>query len=227
MKKMSNLAFILLMAAVLIGTGCRKRVTASDADMSEYGWVLYAEGKFLESNEWFISAVSRDTTYKDGYNGQGWTYGKLGEVDSSIVRFEKGLEKALTDTTWDDKKLLFNDPPHDPAKECMAGLTLAYHAQSSHGKAITSGLQFLQAAKDTSYNASTTSTPQWSFSRNDKLNSKHIIWTISSSYFAEGNYSESQEYANKLNVIDSTFDFSTTLGIQKLAAEISRLRSTL
>ncbi|MBH31807.1 MAG: hypothetical protein CMG71_07455 [Candidatus Marinimicrobia bacterium] len=227
MKKISKISFILLMVLFFIATGCRKRVTATDADMSEYGWVLYAEGKFLESNEWFISAVARDTTYKDGYNGQGWTYGKLGEVDSSIVRFEKGLAKALADTTWDDQKLLFSDPSHDPAKECRAGLTLAYHAQSSYGKAIENGLKFLQSAKDETYNASTTSTPQWSFSRDEKLNSRHIIWTVSSSYFSEGKYSESQEYANKLNVIDSTFDFSTTLGIQKLAAEISRLRTTL
>ena len=106
MKNLARMQLLLLMAAILIGTGCRKRVTATDEDMSEYGWVLYAEGKFVESNEWFVSAVIRDTTYKDGYNGQGWTYGKLGEIDSSVFRFEKGLEKALTDTTWDDRKLL-------------------------------------------------------------------------------------------------------------------------
>ena len=77
MKKMSNISFILLMAAVLIGTGCRKRVTASDADMSEYGWVLYAEGKFLESNEWFISAVSRDTTwFSSTLRIETWVWGK-------------------------------------------------------------------------------------------------------------------------------------------------------
>ena len=227
MKKMSKISFILLMSAVLIGTGCRKRVTASDADMSEYGWVLYAEGKFIESNEWFVNAVARDTSYKDGYNGQGWTYGKLGEIDSSIARFEKGREKAVADTTWDDRKLLFSDPSHDTGKECTAGLSLAYHAQNSHGKAIQSGLQFLQMSKDDTYDVSDGSTLQWSFSRDEKLNSKHIIWTISSSYFSEGNYSESLEYANKLNIIDSTFDFSTTQGIQDLAVEISRLRTIL
>ena len=228
MKNFARIQLLLLMAAILIGTGCRKRVTATDEDMSEYGWVLYAEGKFVESNEWFVSAVIRDTTYKDGYNGQGWTYGKLGEIDSSVFRFEKGLEKALTDTTWDDRKLLLRDPPHDPAKECIAGLTLAYHAQNTHGKAIENGLRFLAMAGDTSFAVIAESDrPVWKFSRDNNLDSRHIIWTIASSYFAEGKFSESLEQVNRLNVGDLSADFSTVEGIQKLAAEIERIRETL
>ena len=79
MRRKFNIYIIpISLIAITFITGCRKRVTASDEDMSEYGWVLYSESKYDESNEWFVNAVFRDTTYKDGYNGQGWTYGKLG-----------------------------------------------------------------------------------------------------------------------------------------------------
>ncbi|HIB95047.1 MAG TPA: hypothetical protein EYO70_00660 [Candidatus Marinimicrobia bacterium] len=225
-EKLTKFQLILLMACILVGSGCRKQVTATDMDMTEYGWVLYDEGKFTESNEWFLSAVVRDTTYTDGYNGQGWTFGKLGEIDSSIVRFTKGLAKAYKDTTWEDMKLLMQDPPHDPAIECTAGLTLAHHADNSHGKAVQFGINLLTMVRDTTYEVSKGS-PAWQFSRDENINSKHIIWTISSSYFSQGKYTESLDYANRLNLIDSTFDVTVVEGVQKLAMEISRLRTTL
>ena len=225
-EKIKKLQLVLLMACILVGGGCRKQVAATDEDMTEYGWVLYTEGKFTESNEWFLSAVIRDTTYTDGYNGQGWTFGKLGEIDSSIVRFAKGLAKAYEDTTWEDMKLLLQDPAHDPAIECTAGLTLAYHADNLHGKAVQFGIQLLTMVRDTTYDVSKGS-PAWKFSRDININSKHIIWTISSSYFSQGKYKESLDYANRLNVIDSTFDVTVVEGIQKLSIEIARLRLNL
>ena len=69
--------------------------------------------------------------------------------------------------------------------------------------------------------------PAWNFSRDVTINSKHIIWTISSSYFALGKYTESLDYANRLNVVDSTFNTETVEGIQKLSIEIARLRLNL
>ena len=225
-RNISKLHLFLLMAFVLVGSGCRKQVTASDMDMSEYGWVLYSEGKFTKSNEWFINAVIRDTSYKDGYNGQGWTYGKIGEIDSSIARFTVGRTKALSDTTWQDEILLISDPSHDPARECTAGLALAYHAKNSHQDAVQYGLELLEMVKDNYYDV-TQEGPAWKFSRDVKINSKHIIWTISSSYFALGKYTESLDYANRLNVVDSTFNTETVEGIQKLSIEISRLRLNL
>ena len=225
-RNITKLHLFFLMAFVLVGSGCRKQVTASDMDMSEYGWVLYSEGKFTKSNEWFINAVIRDTSYKDGYNGQGWTYGKIGEIDSSIARFTVGRTKALSDTTWQDEILLISDPSHDPARECTAGLALAYHAKNSHQDAVQYGLELLEMVKDNYYDV-TQEGPAWKFSRDVKINSKHIIWTISSSYFALGKYTESLDYANRLNVVDSTFNTETVEGIQKLSIEISRLRLNL
>ena len=225
-SSITKLHLILLMAGILVGSGCRKQVTASDMDMSEYGWVLYSEGKFKKSNEWFINAVIRDTSYNDGYNGQGWTYGKLGEIDSSIARFTVGRTKALSDTTWQDEILLISDPSHDPALECTAGLALAYHAKNSHLNAVQYGLELLERVNDNFFNV-TLGQPAWNFSRDVTINSKHIIWTISSSYFALGKYTESLDYANRLNAIDSTFNTDVVEGIQKLSIEIARLRLNL
>jgi len=84
----------------------------------------------------------------------------------------------------------------------------------------------LTMVNDSSYSVDK-GNPAWKFSRDENINSKHIIWTISSSYFSQGKYTESLDYANRLNVIDSTFDVTVVEGIQKLSVEIARLRLNL
>ena len=92
--------------------------------MTEYGWDLYEEGEYENANVWFEEAVFEDINYKDGYNGLGWTYGKLAKLDSSIANFRQGHALALEDTTDEDLNLLGAEPPHDVAKESIAGLAL-------------------------------------------------------------------------------------------------------
>ena len=95
MKK--NIIILILLFTLIFISSCRKRVVATDIDLSEYGWLLYEEGKYQESNNWFINAIIQDTMYSDGYNGQGWSYGKIGEIDSSISSFSKCIVKASID----------------------------------------------------------------------------------------------------------------------------------
>ena len=80
--------------------------------------------------------------------------------------------------------------------------------------------------RETSYLV-TTRTPKLSFSRNQRINTKHIIWSLSSSYFAIGNYDKSLEYINRLNTIAVNYDVTTVHGVQQLAAEITRVRTTI
>ena len=225
MKKDLKL-FIIIILIMIFTPSCRKKVLATDIDFSEYGWVLYDEGKYEESNIWFINAVLQDSMYSDGYNGQGWSYGKIGEIDSSISRFTKGIVKASIDSSWDFQQLKLQDPPHEPEKELLAGLSLAYHANNKHNLAIEKGLEFLAMVKDSSYNI-VMGDPNWSFSRNVTINSKDIIWSLSSSYFAIGNYTKSLVYINKLNTIAVDYNVSSVHGIQQLAAEITRIRTTI
>ena len=187
---------------------------------------MYEQGKYIESNSWFINAVIQDSMFSDGYNGLGWSYGQIGEIDSSISSFSKGIIKASTDSSWSFKQLKLQDPPHEPEKELLAGLALAYHASNKHNLSIEKGLDFLDLVNDASYNV-TMGSPNWSFSRNQSINSKDIIWALSSSYFATGKYNESLEYINKLNTIAVNYDLSNVHGVQNLAAEIARIRSTL
>ena len=224
MKKNRIIYIVLLL--LIFSTGCRKKVVATDIDSSEYGWLLYEQGKYIESNSWFINAVIQDSMFSDGYNGLGWSYGQIGEIDSSISSFSKGIIKASTDSSWYFKQLKLQDPPHEPEKELLAGLALAYHASNKHNLSIEKGLDFLDLVNDASYNV-TMGSPNWSFSRNQSINSKDIIWALSSSYFATGKYNESLEYINKLNTIAVNYDLSNVHGVQNLAAEIARIRSTL
>jgi len=225
MKKDLTL-FIIIVIIMIFSFSCRKKVLATDIDLSEYGWVLYEEGKYEESNSWFISSILQDSMYSDGYNGQGWSYGKIGEIDSSISSFTKGIVKANIDSSWDFQQLKLQDPPHEPEKELLAGISLAYHAKSKHNLAIEKGLEFLSMVKDSSYNVAMGS-PNWFFSRNQTINSKDIIWSLSSSYFAIGNYTKSLEYINKLNIIAVDYNVSSVHGIQQLAVEITRIRTTI
>lgn len=224
MKK--NIIILILLFTLIFISSCRKRVVATDIDLSEYGWLLYEEGKYQESNNWFINAIIQDTMYSDGYNGQGWSYGKIGEIDSSISSFSKGIVKASIDSSWDFQQLKLQDPPHEPEKELLAGLALAYHANNKHNLSIQKGLEFLIMVKDSSYSV-TMGSPNWSFSRNQSINSKDIIWSLSSSYFAIGNYAKSLEYINRLNTIEVNYDVTTVHGVQQLAAEITRVRTTI
>ena len=230
----SKKTLLFLLCCLMVSWGCRKNVTASQMDMAEYGWKLYSEVKYKKSNEWFVSAVFEDTTYKDGYNGTGWTYGKLGEIDSAIVSFLEGRKRALVDTTWRDQLLLTSDPPHDIFKEASAGLVFAFHAkgqQDTYSNAISYGDDFLNKVGDADYYPSK-GTPQWTFSRDQTISSKHVIWTIASSHFALGNFRHSLNYIHRLMADSTTVEFTDranpTVGeIQSLAAQLETLRSNL
>lgn len=236
MKKMDKRVVILFVLLPLMIWQCRKVAQPTEVDMSEYGWILYEEGKqnpvkYVQSNEWFINAVFEDTTYKDGYNGQGWTYGKIGEIDSSISIFARGREYALSDTTDRDLNLLLSDPPHDPVKECTAGLSLAYHASGDYQRAVNFGLEMLTIVGDSSY-AVTKGSPKWVFSRDISINSKHIIWTIASSYFATGEFKLSLKYTQRLMSIPSDLTFAnpdapTVEELRLLVEKIEFLRGNL
>ena len=73
---------------MLIFAACRKEWTATEEDMTNYGWTLFEQASLqVDSDEqlkeyeevlkWFENATMEDTNYQDGYNGLGWTYGKL------------------------------------------------------------------------------------------------------------------------------------------------------
>lgn len=218
---------ILLLTPLMLWT-CRKQVTPTEVEMTEYGWVLYDERQYKPANEWFQEAVFEDLAYKDGYNGLGWTYGKLGMIDSSISTFLKSRSLALEDTTDQDMVLLLSDPPHDVAKETTAGLALAYHAKNSHINAVIYGNSLLSQTGDSSYTAAQ-GAPNWKFSRDLTVNSKHVIWTLASSHFSLGNFEQSLKHVHQLMTDPGSFnpDVTTVQGRRELSEQIELLRDFL
>ena len=78
---------IVLQLIVLISlfTAWRKQWSATEQDMANYGWNLYEQGDYVTSYEWFSNSIIEDNNYQDGYNGLGWTFGKLVELDLSLI----------------------------------------------------------------------------------------------------------------------------------------------
>lgn len=197
-------------------------------DLSEHGWTIYARKEYREANKWFDEAVFEDSTYKDGFNGLGWTYGKLGEVGQSINSFQTGRSLAFQDTTREDSILLLSVPSHDVPKETTAGLALAYHANNSHANAVIYGNALLSLSGDSSYTAAQ-GDPGWTFSRDPLINAKYIIWTLASSHFALGNFEKSLEHVHQLMSDPGSFtpDVTTVAGVRELAEKIEFLRDNL
>ena len=218
-----------LLASLILFWNCREWVEGDNTHMSDYAWELYALEDYENSNFWFIEAVFDDSVYKDGYNGLGWTYGKLGNIQSSISNFEFGLALVLVDTTDDDINLLGNG--HNVGQQIYAGLTMAYHALGdsvNYVKAVGYGNTLLTMTGDSAYATSQVAS-SWQFSRDTNVNSRHIIWTLSSSYFALSQFDESLSKVHQLMSNPAIFspDVSTVVGRRELAEQLETLRGTL
>ena len=197
--------------------------------MADHAWELYALKDYENSNIWFIESAFDDSVYKDAYNGLGWTYGKLGNIQSSISNFEFGLSLILTDTVDVDINLVGSG--HNVGQQIYAGLTMAYHARgdsANYSKAVSSGNTFLAMTGDSAYATSQVASP-WQFSRDTNVNSRHIIWTLSSSYFALSQFDESLSKVHQLMSNPTVFspDVSTVVGRRELAEQLETLRGTL
>ncbi|RMF10302.1 MAG: hypothetical protein D6762_01795 [Candidatus Neomarinimicrobiota bacterium] len=195
-------------------TACRKQITATEVEMAEYGWDLYAQKNFTESNHWFANAILQDSTYKDGYNGLGWTFGKLMELDSSVIYFTRGLPYAQ------DPNILANTK-----REMWAGLCFANEARGTHQEAIAWGDSLLTEI-------AALTPPTWSFSHDTTLNHLDIHLTMAMSYYSLGRFSPSLDHVRTivtaLNPTASfTADTTTVAGRQALANEIETLRGIL
>ncbi len=224
MSNFSGKSIIILTAGILLlMVSCRKQYQATEEDMADYGWLLFENSAgrtdYDDSKSWFLSSVSDDTTYMDGYNGLGWTNGKLTDLDSSLYYFERGLNfsQSIFDTT-------------NVKHEIWAGLCFANNAKGYDSIAIiwgdslisvTSGLAFLP----------------WTFSHNN-INSNNIInhldvrITLAASNFAIGRFDNSLTHLQKiLSELESNTtlnsDVNTVAGRAELAVWIDSLQTEL
>lgn len=216
--------FVIALGTVLNIGSCRKQYTATEKDMADYGWFLFekaaVKADYHSSKDWFLSSVAEDTTYMDGYNGLGWSYGKLTDIDSSIFYFERGLRfmPSIYDTT-------------NIRYELWAGLCFANNAKGLDVAAVTWGDSLIDALND-----GLSSLP-WTFTHNNinsnnKINHLDLRITMAASHFATGSFNESvshmQTILSELSS-SSTFnpDVNTVSGRTELAVWIDSLQTLL
>ncbi len=226
MNRMKNELLILLMGFLILTVSCRKQYEATEEDKSEYGWLLFENSStrtdYDNSKKWFLSSINQDTTYMDGYNGLGWTFGKLTELDSSIYYFQEGLKfsPGLFDTT-------------NIRYEIWAGLCFANNAKGLDSMSILWGDSLISGLNPTDG----LSLNPWVFSHknlnsNNIINSLDVLITLAASNFATGDFNKSLERSNQVlsGLKSSTTlnsNINTIAGRAELAVWIDSLQSVL
>ncbi len=200
---------------------CRKEYRATEVDLANYGWKLFEESNYIESNRWFLESVVEDSAYKDGYNGIGWSFGKLindinpyAYLDSSVYYFQQGLMYTQNVNILADVH-----------EEMLAGLCFAYNAR---------GEDSLSLVWADSLTANWTEISTWSFSHDTTLNHLDVYIAIASSYFGVGDFTNSLgETKLVMNILTpgegTNFnpDINTVIGRDALAAQIKTLQTYL
>ena len=201
---------------MLIFAACRKQWNATEEDMADYGWSLYEQNNFVDSYEWFSNSILEDKNYQDGYNGLGWSFGKLVDLDSAILVFEEGLEKP-------PNPRMFDIVTHD----ILAGLTFAHSALKHDSIAVNYGDSLIWLLEQQ------TEDKTWNFPHDSTTNYLDVHVTLALSYFALSDFTESLEHVQAikaaLNPASPPWEVNTTTitGRNQLAGQIEYLQTYL
>ena len=205
--------------------GCRKDFTATAEHKASYGWERYELSDYLKSKEWFANSVSTNEKWKDAYNGLGWSYAKLLELDSldtenigAIRTFHRGLIQPKDEWNTTDVHL-----------EILAGLAFAYHAKGNNSEVVKFGSALIDS---TLIGLNPSRWHSWAFSHDSTLNYLDLRVTMASSYFALAKFDSTHKHLKV--VLDSLgessrliSDYSTLLGRQKVAQQLDSLQKVL
>lgn len=189
--------------SLLVGTACRDRVVPKAPDFVEYGWELFAEGDLRGALVQFVDGVTAaeggDPDYADGWNGQGWTYARLGIGDTSVTRFKK-----LVNTT--DTSIV--------ATEWRAGRSFASLAEGDFATSVTDAKIALAL------------TPDWAFRRDITTTDDHLTLTVATAYYGQAEYDSCLVWIRKWDD-NFTTDVTTLAGRSKLAAALESRKSEI
>ena len=223
LKKTTLLFFVSF--GILFIDGCRKNFSATAEHKASYGWEMYELKDYLKSREWFYNSVETDKKWKDAYNGLGWSYAKLLEMDSldtenigSIRTFHRGLLQPKDPWNSTDVHL-----------EILAGLTFAYHAKGNDKEAVKFGNALIDS---TLIGLNPSRWHSWAFSHDSTLNYLDLRITMASSYFALAEFDSTQVHLKV--VLDSLgsstkliSDYKSLLGRQLVAQQLDSLQKVL
>ena len=201
---------------MLIFAACRRQWNATEEDMANYGWILYEQGDYVGSYEWFSNSVREDENYQDGYNGLGWSFGKLVDPDSAVQAFDVGLTKPQNPRMLDIV-----------AHDILAGLTFAHSALKQDSSAVAYGDSLIWLLEQQIGDKT------WTFPHDSTTNYLDVHVTLALSYFALSDFTESLEHVQAiktaLNPASPPYvvDTNTVRGRRQLAAEIEYLQNYL
>ena len=212
-----------LLILLLIFVACRREWLPTEEDFTDYGWTLYQDGRFKESNHWFQNAIDENMNYKDGYNGMGWSEQKMSlwntepNLDNAIDHFKKGLKKD------DNPRSL-----HNVDFDLFAGLTFSYSIKDPAGSTyytdstIFYGDSLIKLINEEQYEQT------WYFPHDTTTDYLDIHVTLAWAKFLKKQYNVSLEehvrlLEDKCGWPTISPDFQTATGIHELAARIEEL----
>ena len=212
-----------LLILLLIFVACRREWLPTEEDFTDYGWTLYQDGRFKESNHWFQNAIDENMNYKDGYNGMGWSEQKMSlwntepNLDNAIGHFKEGLKKD------DNPRLL-----HNVDFDLFAGLTFSYSIKDPAGttyytdSTIFYGDSLIKLINEEQYEQT------WYFPHDTTTDYLDIHVTLAWAKFLKKQYNVSLEdhvrlLEDKCGWPTISPDFQTATGIHELAARIEEL----
>ena len=216
-----------LLILLLIFVACRREWLPTEEDYTDYGWTLYQDGRFKESNHWFQNAIDENMNYKDGYNGMGWSEQKMSlwntepNLDNAIDHFKKGLKKD------DNPRSL-----HNVDFDLFAGLTFSYSIKDPAGttyytdSTIFYGDSLINLINEEQYEQT------WYFPHDTTTDYLDIHVTLAWAKFLKKQYNVSLEehvrlLEDKCGWPTISPDFQTATGIHELAARIEELADHL
>ncbi len=225
MNNIKKYAIILFVLGWVLTIGsCRKQYEATEQDMANYGWFLFEKAAinsdYTNSKNWFLESINEDTTYMDGYNGLGWSFGILTELDSSIYYFEKGLR--FTPSIYDTTNIQY---------EIWAGLCFANNAKGFDEIALTWGDSLIDALT-TGLTSNAWIFTHNNINNNNKIDHLDLRVTMAASHFAEGEFTNSVTHMQTiLTELSSSSSFNpdvnTVNGRSELAVWIDSLQTIL
>jgi tetratricopeptide (TPR) repeat protein len=212
-----------LLILLLIFVACRREWLPTEEDFTDYGWTLYQDGRFKESNHWFQNAIDENMNYKDGYNGMGWSEQKMSlwntepNLDNAIGHFKEGLKKD------DNPRSL-----HNVDFDLFAGLTFSYSIKDPAGSTyytdstIFYGDSLIKLINEEQYEQT------WYFPHDTTTDYLDIHVTLAWAKFLKKQYNVSLEehvrlLEDKCGWPTISPDFQTATGIHELAARIEEL----
>lgn len=158
--------FLLLICMVI---SCGKDSSTKPETEINSAWEAFEKGKYDRALQLFQEAIAKDQSDADSYNGLGWTYARLGQLEESETNFFNCL---ILDMYYVDAGV---------------GLAFIYNAQNEYELSIDVISQVLEF------------TTAWTFKHDKSLDIKDIYMLYAENYFAIAKYMKCMEQVQVLN----------------------------